>query len=105
MRAQRDELRLLLLRPLPEDEADDERLLPDDEERLLPRALARSLWARLFCVLARPPLLAAWARLERPDEDDLEEEEEDELRDAMACSLVGFYGRPPPDRAAATRSI
>ena len=74
-------------------------------ERLPPLALARSLCARLFWVLALPPLLAAWARLERPGEDDLEEEEEDELRDAMACSWVGFNGRPPPDRAAATRSI
>lgn len=57
--------------------------------RLPPLALARSLCARLFWVLALPPLLAAWARLERPDdaEDDLEEEEE--LRDAIACSFDG----------------
>jgi hypothetical protein len=64
------------------------------EEELRPLALARSLWAALFCVLALPPLLAAWARLDFPEEeDDLEEddfgeEEEEELRDAIACSLV-----------------
>jgi hypothetical protein len=67
----------------------EERVLPELlrlPERLPPRALARSLCALLFWVLALPPLLAAWARLERPDDDgDLEEEEE--LRDAMACSL------------------
>lgn len=63
------------------------------EERLVllvlrrpPLALARSLCARLFWVLALPPLLAAWARVERlEDGDDLEEEEE--LRDAIACSF------------------
>jgi hypothetical protein len=65
-------------------------LLLRDERLLLlelrpPLALARSLWALLFCVLALPPLLAASARLDFPaEEDDLEEE--DELRDAMACS-------------------
>lgn len=63
-----------------------ELLLP---ERLPALALARSLCARLFWVLALPPLLAAWARLLLlgDDEDDLEEEEE--LRDAIACSFGG----------------
>ena len=65
-----------------------ERLLPELLLELRPPlALARSLCAALFCVLALPPLLAACARLDlpdEPDEDDLEEEEE--LRDAMACS-------------------
>ena len=69
-----------------------ERLLelrPDDEEErlLLPLALARSLWALLFWLLALPPLLAAWARLDLEDEDGLEDEEEEELRDAIACSF------------------
>jgi hypothetical protein len=69
----------------------EERLLPELELRLperllLPLALARSLWALLFWVLALPPLLAACARLDLPDdEEDLEEEEE--LRDAIACSF------------------
>jgi hypothetical protein len=58
------------------------------EERLPPLALARSLCARLFWVLARPPLLAAWARLLRPEDDDLEDDEEEELRDAIACSFA-----------------
>jgi hypothetical protein len=65
-------------------------LLPplDEEDLLLPLALARSLWALLFWLLALPPLLAACARLDLPeDEDDLEDEEEEELRDAIACSF------------------
>ena len=74
---------LLLEERLPELEL----LLP---ERLPPLALARSLCARLFCVLALPPLLAAWARLERPDDEEDDLEEEEELRDAIACSLVGL---------------
>jgi hypothetical protein len=73
---------LLLLR--------EERLL--DEELRPPLALARSLCAALFWVLALPPLLAACARLDFPEEeDDLEEDdfgEEEELRDAIACSLM-----------------
>jgi hypothetical protein len=62
------------------------------EERPEPFALARSLCARLFWVLALPPLLAACARLDFPEdgEDDLEEDEEVEVRDAIACSLVGL---------------
>jgi hypothetical protein len=68
------------------------------EERLLllllPLALARSLCARLFWVLALPPLLAAWARLDFPEDDDLLEEEEEELRDAIACSLGRLNDRP-----------
>jgi hypothetical protein len=70
----------------------EERLL--DEELRPPLALARSLCAALFWVLALPPLLAACARLDFPEEeDDLEEddfgeEEEEELRDAIACSLM-----------------
>ena len=67
----------------------EERLLLPDLELLPPLALARSLCALLFWVLALPPLLAACARLDFPaeDEDDLEEEEE--LRDAIACSFGG----------------
>ena len=58
---------------------------------LLPLALARSLCALLSWVLALPPLLAAWARLILPaDGDDDLEEEEEELRDAMACSFDGL---------------
>ena len=71
---------LLLEERLPELEL----LLP---ERLPPLALARSLCARLFWVLALPPLLAAWARLERPDDEEDDLEEEEELRDAIACSF------------------
>jgi len=57
-------------------------LLPD---LLLPLALARPLEERLWA-LALPPLLAAWARVILPDDDeDLEEEEE--LRDAIALLL------------------
>ena len=68
--------------------AEEERLLlPEEERLLLPRALARSLWARLFCVLALPPLLAAWARLDFPEEDGDLEDEDEELRDAIACSF------------------
>jgi hypothetical protein len=70
-------------------------LLPEDDDLLPPLALARSLCALLFCVLALPPLLAACARLDLPeeDEDDLPEEEEEELRDAIACSF-GRLERP-----------
>jgi hypothetical protein len=60
----------------------------------LPLALARSLCARLFWVLALPPLLAAWARLDFPEDDDLLEEGEEELRDAIACSLGRLNDRP-----------
>lgn len=49
-----------------------------------PLALARSLCALLFCVLAFPPLLAASARPDLPEEED--DFEEDELRDAMTYS-------------------
>ena len=72
------------------DELREERLLLELllPERLLPLALARPLEERL-CALALPPLLAAWARLILPDDEpDLEEEEE--LRDAIACSLGRF---------------
>jgi hypothetical protein len=78
----------------------DERLaplppLPDEERLLLPLAPARSLCALLFWVLALPPLLVACERLIVPEDDadadgdDLEDdgEEEEELRDAMACSF------------------
>jgi hypothetical protein len=68
----------------------EERLLLElrlpDERLLLLRALARSLWALLFLLLARAPLLEAWARLLLRPDDDLPEEGE-ELRDAIACSL------------------
>jgi hypothetical protein len=59
--------------------------------RLEPRALARSLCARLFWLLACAPLRPASLRLmvlPREDEEDLEREDEEELRDAIACSLV-----------------
>jgi hypothetical protein len=46
-------------------------------------ALARSLWARLFWLLALAPLLAALLRPE-DDDDDLE------LRDAIDISLNSF---------------
>lgn len=49
---------------------------------LLP--LARSLWARLLCVLALPPLLAACARLLLP----LLEEDDFEVRGAIDISCV-----------------
>ena len=65
----------------------EERLLLEllRPERPLPLALARPLEDRL-CALALPALLAAWERVILPeDEEDLEEEEE--LRDAIACSL------------------
>ena len=53
---------------------------------LLP--LARSLCARLFCVLALPPLLAAWARLELPrlEEDDLEDRAAIDI--SLGCSAA-----------------
>jgi hypothetical protein len=82
----------------------DERLLLPllpEEERLPPRALARSLWALLFWVLALPPLLAACARLVLLDDegDDLPDEEEEELRDAIACSIGSVdEGRPSRSR-------
>jgi hypothetical protein len=83
-------------------------LLPEDARLPLLRALARSLWALLFCVLALPPLLAACPRLILPEEedgDDLPDEEEDEeLRDAIACS-IGRLNERPPVALAATRSI
>jgi hypothetical protein len=79
----------------------EERLLLAPELRLL-LALARSLCARLFWVLALPPLLAACALPDLPeDEDDLEDEEEEELRDAMACSF-GLRGRHLAGPAAGT---
>jgi hypothetical protein len=93
-------LREELLRLAPDllpDDAEARLPLPDDllaeDLLLLPLALARSLCALLFCVLALPPLLAACARLILPedDEDDeadgFDEDEEEELRDAMACSF------------------
>jgi hypothetical protein len=63
---------------------------------LLPLPLARSLWARLFCVLALPPLLAAWARLPalRPeDEDDFDE------RDAIDSSCSDVVRHAPAARS------
>jgi hypothetical protein len=54
---------------------------------LLPRALARSLCALLFCVLALPPLLAACARLELLPDEDLDE------RDAIDAPLLVVCGR------------
>jgi hypothetical protein len=65
---------------------------PDPELRLAedlllpPRALARSLCARLVWLLARPPLL--------DDGEDFDEEEEEELRDAIACSFAALNNRP-----------
>jgi hypothetical protein len=88
---------LLLLR--------EERLLLP--ELRLPLALARSLCALLFCELALPPLLAAWARLILPadGEDDLEDEEEEELRDAIACSFGSVENDRLVPALAATGSI
>lgn len=78
-RPRRQRLRLLEERLLLELRLPDERLL-------LPRALARSLWALVFLLLARAPLPEAWARLLLRPEDDLPDEDE-ELRDAIACSF------------------
>lgn len=66
----------------------DERLrLEEEEERLLPLALARSLLPLLELLrLLRP--LEAVPRLLLRDGDDFDEEEE--LRDAMACSFGGY---------------
>lgn len=50
-------------------------------ELLLPRALARSLWARLLWLLALPPLLDALARPMLPE--DFEEDEERDAIDAL----------------------
>ena len=52
----------------------------------------------LRLLLALPPLLAAWARLDFEDEgeedlDILGEAEVEELRDAIACSLECGWGR------------
>jgi hypothetical protein len=69
------------------------------EERLLlllpPLALARSLCALLFWVLALPPLLAACARLDFPEDGEDFEDEEEELRDAIACSLGRLHHDRP----------
>jgi hypothetical protein len=65
---------------------------------LLPllRALARSLWALLFWLLALPPLLAACARLMLPPgEEDLE------FRDAMEMLPWLWRGRRRCAKAAA----
>jgi hypothetical protein len=62
-------------------------------ERLLPLALARSLRPLLLLLRLLRPLDAVPRLLLREDDDpDLEEEEE--LRDAMACSLVELIQRP-----------
>ena len=68
-------------------------LLPEDEDLLLlPLALARSLCALLFWVLALPPWLAACERLILPDDEEdaegFDEDEEEELRAAMDCSFA-----------------
>jgi len=92
---------LLLLR--------EERLLLPElrlPERLPPLALARSLCALLFCVLALPPLLAASARLIFPEEEeDFDDEEEEELRDAIACSFGSVENDRLVAALAATGSI
>jgi hypothetical protein len=61
--------------------------LPELELRLLEDLLLLS--PSLFLLLERLPLLAAWALPERLEdgEDFFEEEEEEELRDAIACSF------------------
>ena len=55
-----------------------------------PVALRLLLAPALELALALPPLLAACARLALPEEEDedFEPEEAEELRDAMACSLL-----------------
>jgi hypothetical protein len=67
--------------------------LPD---RLLPLALARSLRPLLLLLLLRllRPLDAVPRLLLLREEDDPGLEEEEELRDAMACSLVELIQRP-----------
>lgn len=67
----------------------DERLrLDEDEERLLPLALARSLLPLLELLRLLRPLEAVPRLLLLRDGDDFDEEEE--LRDAMACSFGGY---------------
>lgn len=67
----------------------DERLrLEDEEERLLPLALARSLLPLLELRLLRPLEAVPRLLLLLRDGDDFDEEEE--LRDAMACSFGGY---------------
>jgi hypothetical protein len=66
---------------------------------LAPPLLARSLWARLFCELALPPLLAAWARLLPPR---LEDGEDFGIRDAIDISFDGVV-RPAHLRKATAR--
>jgi hypothetical protein len=78
----------------------EERLLPRLEAEVLRlpslRALARSLCARLFCALARPPLLAACARLDVLREgDERPEDEDEELRDAIVCAPCFDFDRGP----------
>ena len=96
LKHQQPSVRLYAVRALMQEELEPELALRPAEERLLlPRALARSLIDLLL-------LLAAWARLERPaDGEDLEAEEEEELRDAIACSLdaldeISRRSRPVP---------
>jgi hypothetical protein len=76
----RERAHLLLLR---EDRPLLELLLPD---RLLPLALARPLLLLLRELLLRP--LEAVPRLLLREDDPGLEEEEEELRDAIACSLL-----------------
>jgi hypothetical protein len=66
----------------------DDFFSPPELERLLALLLprARSLCASLFWLLARAPLLAACERLMVPPERD-DEEDEDDLRDAIECSF------------------
>lgn len=69
----------------------EERLrLDEEEERLLPLALARSLLPLLELRLLLRPLDAV-PRLLLRDGEDLDEEEE--LRDGMACSFGGYCYR------------
>jgi hypothetical protein len=56
------------------------------EERLLELRLPRALARSVFGLLDLLPLLEAWARLDFPEEGDLDDEE---LRDAIACSFGG----------------
>jgi len=82
---------LLLLRE--ERLLEPERLLLEPE-RLLPLALARSLLLRLELLrLELPPPLDALPRLLLPREDEPDFEEEEELRDAMDCSLSRWVGK------------
>lgn len=89
----------------------DERLLLEPREPELlalllrePLALARSLCARLFWLLACAPLRPASLRLMPPLEEDDERDEDEELRDAIDL-LLDRSGFGPRETRSACVSI